>query len=88
MDYSEAKAINDFLEVDEILGSVVVRRQIQPIDAKTAPSFPTVIKKNRCARRRRNLELFVFFAINFSFVFVHSHDVYLVFILHASLQQS
>ena len=44
MDYSEAKAINDFLEVDEILGSVVVRRQIQPKDVK-APSFPTVIKK-------------------------------------------
>jgi ankyrin repeat protein len=30
LDYSEAKAINDFLEVDEILGSVVVRRHIQP----------------------------------------------------------
>eukprot|EP00944_MAST-04C_sp_MAST-4C-sp1_P010576 g10576.t1 len=44
MDYSEAKVINDFLEVDEILGSVVVRRQIQPKDVK-APSFPTVIKK-------------------------------------------
>ena len=27
---SEAKAINDFLEVDEILGSVVIRRHIQP----------------------------------------------------------
>ena len=36
--------LKNFLEVDEILGSVVVRRQIQPIDAK-APSFPAVIKK-------------------------------------------
>ena len=46
MDYSEAKAINDFSEVDEILGSVVVRRHIQPKDVKS-PSFPTVVKKSR-----------------------------------------
>ena len=59
MDYSEAKAINDFLEVDEILGSVVVRRHIQPKDVKS-PFFPTVVKKKGIPRAWPNLKLFLF----------------------------